>query len=365
MRAPAPRTSRARGPALALSCLLLGGVGGAQLQAAWAAPPPESEAGDAEAAPKIRPAIQPESKAPTSYSRYRKLDRFARALAIVEQYYVRPVDGEALIDSALHGLVAELDPHTIYLPPAEAKMLLEDTEGRFGGVGLVVTLRVEPVAPGASDDADASAPLEIEASEGSEAETAREPVRLVMHIDDVIPGGPAERAGLEVGDRILAIEGKPIANFSDLGSAVAIMRGEPGTQVSFTYAHADAPARVLTVTRAIVDPPAVEVRWLGEGIGVLRLRDFQEASARELRAGLDELRAKARETGGDGDEKAGEPGRLEGVILDPVYGGKAFHALSQLWHAEPFARMHDVLFIHTGGLHGLYAHAEALAEVVG
>ena len=57
--------------------------------------------------------------------------------------------------------------------------------------------------------------------------------------------------------------------------------------------------------------------------------------------------------------------RLEGVILDPVYGGKAFHALSQLWHAEPFARMHDVLFIHTGGLHGLYAHAEALAEVVG
>ena len=306
---PSTRPRRIRDLGRALACLLLGGLAGAQLQAASAAAPASSDGSEVEPTVKIRPAVEAEVAAPVDYSRYRKLDRFARALAIIEQYYVRPVDGEALIDSALHGLVAELDPHTIYLPPADAKMLLEDTEGRFGGVGLVVTLRVEPVGGGDADSA--SAPTDIEVEEGmTPAEGAREPVRLVMHIDDVIPGGPAERAGLEVGDRILAIEGKPIANFSDLGSAVAIMRGEPGTQVTFTYAHADAPARELTVTRAIVDPPAVEVRWLGEGLGLLRLRDFQEASARELRAGLDELRAKARE---DGD---GDKGALEGVVLD-------------------------------------------------
>jgi carboxyl-terminal processing protease len=109
-----------------------------------------------------------------------------------------------------------------------------------------------------------------------------------------------------VGDRILAIEGKPIANFPDLAEAVAIMRGNPGSQVSFTYVHAQEPPRTLTVTRAIVAPPAVEVRWLGEGLGALRLRDFQESSARELREGLDELRAQAKREGS----------KLEGVVLD-------------------------------------------------
>ena len=62
----------------------------------------------------------------------------------------------------------------------------------------------------------------------------------------------------------------------------------------------------MAITRAIVDPPAVEVRWLGEGLGVLRLRDFQEASARELRDGIDELRATAKSEGGE----------LLGVVLD-------------------------------------------------
>ncbi|PRP90710.1 putative CtpA-like serine protease [Enhygromyxa salina] len=289
-------------------CLLVGGVAGASLSSALAAGEPAEEP-----APRIRPAVEPVAAVPADYSRYRKLDRFARALAIIEQYYVRPVDGEALIDAALDGLVAELDPHTIYLAPDEAKLLLEDTQGRFGGVGLVVTLRVEPLSGegegpdegGAEAEAEAApAPTEIDAD--AEVSAAGEPVRLVMHIDDVIPGGPAEQAGLVVGDRILAIEGKPIANFSDLGDAVTVMRGEPGTKVSFTCIHEDQEPREVTVTRALVDPPAVEVRWLGEGLGVLRLRDFQEASARELRDGLAELEARAKDAGG----------QLEGVVLD-------------------------------------------------
>ncbi len=281
-------------------CLGLGGIGGASLQAASAAPPEPAQ--QEQEKPTIRAAVEPVKPAPVDYSRFRKLDRFARALAIIEQYYVRPVDGEALIDAALHGLVAELDPHTVYLPPADATLLLEDTEGRFGGVGLIVTLRVEPL-PGA--DA-AAAPKPEPKDAAAEADPEREPVRLVLHIDDVIPGGPAARAGLVSGDRILAIEDKPIANFSDLSDAVTVMRGQPGTTVSFTYIHAEQPERTVTVTRAIVDPPAVEVRWLGEGLGVLRLRDFQEASARELRDGIDELRATAKR----------ENSELQGVVLD-------------------------------------------------
>jgi carboxyl-terminal processing protease len=292
-------------------CLVLGGFAGASLQSAIAAPGPDQEqpqSTDPEP-PSIRPAVEPVQAAGPDYSRYRKLDRFARALAIIEQYYVRPVDGEALIDAALTGLVAQLDPHTNYLAPADAKLLLEDTEGRFGGVGLVVTLRVEPLVGTANGDVaagdDAATPLATPADIEADT-TPREPVRLVMYIDDVIPGGPAQQAGLVIGDRILAIEGKPIANFNDLGDAVRIMRGEPGTRVSFTVVHDAEPPRELSVTRAIVDPPAVEVRWLGDGLGVLRLRDFQSASAKEMRDGLDELRASAKQAGGE----------LQGVVLD-------------------------------------------------
>ncbi|KIG16095.1 Carboxyl-terminal protease [Enhygromyxa salina] len=296
------RTSSILGAGL---CLLVGGFAGAGLQSARAAP---------EEPPTIRPMVEPVQAAGSDYSRYRKLDRFARALAIIEQYYVRPVDGEALIDAALSGLVAELDPHTNYLAPADAKLLLEDTEGRFGGVGLVVTLRIEPLSgpvpdaaqpqPQSQPQPEPAAPAETPSDAAADA--SDEPVRLVMYIDDVIPGGPAQQAGLVVGDRILAIEGKPIANFSDLGDAVRIMRGEPGTKVSFTAVHADQPARELVVTRAIVDPPAVEVRWLGEGLGVLRLRDFQAASGKEMRDGLNELRASAKQAGGE----------LQGVVMD-------------------------------------------------
>src|SRR5689334_5444546 len=277
-------------------CLSLGAIGGASLNSAFAGPPVKDDPPAVKTETEIRPEVEPVGKPSNDYSRYRKLDRFARALALIEQYYVRPVDGEALIDAALEGLVANLDPHTVYLPPSDAKLLLEDTEGRFGGVGLVVTMLAEPLS---KPESETEAPTEAPTDEPKD-------VRLVMHIDDVIPGGPAARAGLVVGDRILSIEGKPIANFPDLAEAVTIMRGPPGSQVSFTYVHEQGPPHTVTVTRAIVDPPAVEVRWLGEGLGVLRLRDFQESSARELRDGVKKLREQAKQEGG----------KLEGVVLD-------------------------------------------------
>jgi carboxyl-terminal processing protease len=263
---------------IAVLCTCLGALAGAGLQSAVAGPPEKDEP-----AKTLRPLVEPVGEPPAEFSRYTKLDRFARALAIIEQYYVRPVDGERLMDAALTGLVAELDPHTNYLPPDDAKILQEDVAGKFGGVGLVVSLDQIPV-PG--DESGKT--------------------RMVLVVDDVIPKGPAERAGLVVGDRIVEIEDKAIAHFPDLHEAVMVMRGPAGTEVHFTFEHGDQPPRRVTVTRAIVDPPAVEVRWLGEGLGVLRLRDFQEASARELQSGIAELRDRAEKEGG----------KLQGLVLD-------------------------------------------------
>src|SRR5690606_5670957 len=118
----------------------------------------------------------------------------------------------------------------------------------------IVTLRMEPLADaGEGLRAPEPDPVVEQAPDPTQPDPTqpeREAVRLVLHIDDVIPGGPAARAGLQKGDRILAIEGKPIANFSDLAAAVTIMRGEPGTQVSFSYVRDDQPERTVTVTRA-------------------------------------------------------------------------------------------------------------------
>ncbi len=279
---------------IATLCLVLGLVAGARLDSAIAGPPAPSPTAPAEPSAQPKPAVEPVADAPPGYSRYAKLDRFARALAIIEQYYVRPVDGERLIDGALRGLVADLDPHTNYLPPADAKVLEEDVAGRFGGVGLVVSLGYVP-EQSVGSDTPASLP---------------EPgkTRMVLVIDDVIPGGPAERAGLVVGDRIVEIEGKPIAHYPDLHEAVMVMRGPAGSEAHFAYEHGSAAAKAITLTRAIVDPPAVEQRLLGEGIGYLRLRDFQEQSAREVADGLAALRKQAKGAGKDAE--------LVGLILD-------------------------------------------------
>lgn len=249
-----PLRARLGSLALALGCLG-GGVAIGTSLTSWAAPAIPS--------------------APADYSRYQKLDTFARALAIVEQYYVRPVDDGQLIEAALVGMVSELDPHTAYLPAREAKLLREDIEGSFGGVGMVVVI-------GRKDSGD-----------------------RYLDVRDVIPGGPAEKAGVKVGQRVVRIAGQSIADFSDLEQTIVKIRGKPGTKIAITIEDPERGVlRTIELTRAIIDPPAVEVSYLGEGIGVLRLREFTEDAAREVADGLKTL-----------GEQAGKTG-LRGVALD-------------------------------------------------
>jgi carboxyl-terminal processing protease len=211
---------------------------------------------------------------PVRYSRYAKLDMYARALAIIEQYYVRPVDDEELVYASIRGLVSELDPHTSFLQPREAKLLREDIEGAFGGIGMTVVLARE--------------------SDGSR----------YLDIRDIVPDGPADDAGIEVGHRIVRIAGKPISKFVDLERAITEIRGEPGTTIRVTVEDPERGIqRTVSLVRAIIDPPAAEIRYLGEGLGYLRLRDFPEDATKEVKQGMDALA-----------ESAG--GELQGLVLD-------------------------------------------------
>lgn len=289
-----PRTLPARTAAwLAIGCLGVGVCGGGlaatSLSSAWAGPPEQP------AAPEVIDVTVEPKPVPPSYSRYKKLETYARALALIEQHYVRPVDDTDLVYASLVGMTEALDPHSSFLPPRDAKMLVEDIDGRFGGVGLVVTWELE-------DDED-----EEDAGEGETAPKAGGDdghTGPFLRIQDVIPGGPAAAAGLSVNDKIVAIEGKPIAQYLDIRDAVAQMRGPTGTQAHFSViAAGQTEVEDLSLARAMIDPPAVEVRYLGDGVGTLRLRDFAEDGANEVRSGLAELRKQSE-------------GELRGVILD-------------------------------------------------
>jgi len=260
---------RASGIGPLVLATVLGAGLGAGIHAAVAAP---SGAGQG----RSKPTSEVPKSAPLDYSRFRKLDIFARALSTIEQHYVRPVDGERLVQAAISGLVAELDPHSEYLRPKEARLLREDIEGSFGGVGMVVIQKFE-----------------------SEPQP-----RLVLDVREVIPGGPAARAGVREGDMILSIEDKPISHYVDLRRAIMVMRGDPGTKVTFTVERKGQTPRTVTVSREVIDSPAVISTYLDDGIGHIRLRDFSETCARELERALETLRSSTVDR------------KLKGVVLD-------------------------------------------------
>jgi carboxyl-terminal processing protease len=203
-------------------------------------------------------------------SPYANLAIFARALSHIEVSHVEPPDQDALVYGAIRGMVDTLDPHSSFLDPEEVARLNADTEGRFGGVGV-----------------------EIDVRDGW----------ITVH--GVMPGGPAERAGLRAGDRFLTLGGVGARDLR-VSEAVRIMRGEPGTSVTVRVRREGVEEAVeISMTREVIEVEAVEARVLPDRIAYVRIRSFQATTTTELRAALD---AAVRQTEGAGG--------VRGVLLD-------------------------------------------------
>jgi carboxyl-terminal processing protease len=205
---------------------------------------------------------------PGDQSPYAVVEQVARVLTLVENEYVDPVERDRLLTGAIKGMVAELDPHSAYLPPDENALFQSETEGKFAGIGVEVELREEQVI--------VIAPIE---------------------------GGPAERAGVRPGERIVAIEGESVRGLT-LDRLVKKMRGAPGTQVRLSLlGPAENHPREVILTRETIRVTSVVGRRLLGDVAYLRIKQFQGTTSTEFLRTLAHLRSQ-------------NPRPLAGVLLD-------------------------------------------------
>ncbi len=199
---------------------------------------------------------------------YAAVEQLGRVLVEVENEYVDPVDRATLVDGAIKGMVAELDPHSSYMAPDEFQAFESDTEGEFGGIGIEVESR--------NDQLVVLSPIE---------------------------GSPADRAGIKSGDIIVSVDGKD-PSAEPLDKLVKRLRGAPGSRVKVGVRRAGAPDLLsFDLARELVHVPSVSSRMLVNGVAYVRVKQFQEHTHAELLEAAAKLRGRA-------------GGPLAGIILD-------------------------------------------------
>jgi carboxyl-terminal processing protease len=186
----------------------------------------------------------------------------------IKQDYVEQVSDKELLDNAIRGMLAGLDPHSSYLDAEGYKDLQVGTSGEFGGLGI-----------------------EVGMEDGF--------VKVIAPIDDT----PAQRAGIQAGDLIIRLDTKPVKGMT-LHQAVNIMRGKVGTPITLTVVRdgVDKPLEIKIV-RDTIKVKSVKHRSLGDGYGYLRISQFQSHTGENLADSIDALR----------EENEGE---LKGLVLD-------------------------------------------------
>ncbi|MDX2225305.1 MAG: S41 family peptidase [Rhodospirillaceae bacterium] len=197
---------------------------------------------------------------------YKYLALFGDVFERVRRDYVEDVSDQELLESAINGMLTSLDPHSGYLPAKNYEDMQEQTRGEFGGLGIEVTM------------------------EGGF-------VKVVSPIDDT----PAAKAGIQPGDFIVAIEGKPVLGLS-LNDAVEKMRGPIDTEIAITVRRQGVDPFDVKLKRAVIKVQSVRSRVEGD-VGYVRVTSFNE----QTQAGLDEAVKTIKGQLGD---------KLKGYVLD-------------------------------------------------
>lgn len=187
---------------------------------------------------------------------YSQIELFSYTLTTIQADYVDEKSAKDLIYGSLKGMLASLDPHSQFMDPEEYQELKTETQGKFGGLGIEISIR-----------------------EG------------LLTVITPIEGTPAWEVGIKAGDLIVKIEDEVTKDIT-LSEAVKKLRGDPGTDVHITVLREDE-FKILefTITREVIHVEDVKhTHILKDDIGYIRLIEFREDSAVEFRKALDELK---------------------------------------------------------------------------
>ncbi len=199
---------------------------------------------------------------------YKNLEIFTDVLSLVRSSYVEDIDMDELIYGAIRGMLNTLDPHSSFLTPEMYEEMQADTHGEFGGLGIEITIR---------DDA----------------------LIVVSPIEDT----PAYAAGVQAGDQIIKINGKPTRDI-EIMEAVRMMRGPKGEAITISIQRSGVTDLLdFTIIRDIIQIQSVKSNFLQGHYGYVRVSQFQDRTGSDLKEHLLVLRRD------HGDQ-------LQGMILD-------------------------------------------------
>jgi len=207
------------------------------------------------------------SQSTSNSDTYEQLRLFGDVFEKVRADYVEEVTDEQLVENAINGMLAQLDPHSSYLNAKDFEEMQVQTKGEFGGLGIEVTME-------------------------------NGLVKVVSPIDDT----PAAHAGIQPGDLIIELNGEPVSGMT-LSQAVDKMRGPVDSDITLTIQRGDKEPFDVKLTRAVIKIQSVRARLESKDIAYIRITSFSEQTDTGLEAQFKKLKDQAN-------------GKLAGIVLD-------------------------------------------------
>ncbi|MFA5626348.1 MAG: S41 family peptidase [Thiohalomonadaceae bacterium] len=240
-----------------------------------------------------------------------ELRNFSEIFGKIKDDYVEEAKDKNLLENAIRGMLAGLDPHSAYLDPDEFKELQVGTSGEFGGLGI-----------------------EVGMEDGF--------VKVVSPIDDT----PAQAAGVKAGDLVIRLDETPVKGMS-LNDAVKMMRGKPGTDITLTIIRdGEQKPLKITITRDIIRVKSVKFQMLEEGYGYLRITSFQNQTAEQVNKAVSEMKKTNNKMHGLVLDLRNNPG---GVLGAAVSVSDAFLDKGMIVYTEGRARDAELRYTATPG----------------
>lgn len=202
-----------------------------------------------------------------NFDTYEMLNLFGEVMERTKVSYVEEVSDQQLLESAMNGMLSSLDPHSSFLDAKSFKYLNEQTQGKFGGLGIEVTME-------------------------------NGVVKVVSPIDDT----PAFRAGLKPGDYIISLDGTPVIGMS-LNEAVDKMRGKPGTKIKLTIRRNSEKPFDVVLKREEIKIQSIKTGIKAKDIAYIRISSFSEEADKTIEKEIAKMQKKTKNG-------------IKGVILD-------------------------------------------------